>query len=298
MSDSWTIGRVVKWAADDFKAKGLDSPRLDAELLLCEVLGVDRIRILLDAERPLAPAELSRYRDLIKRRRVHEPVAYLRGSREFYGRSVLVDRSVLIPRPDTETLVEVALRRTRPIHAFARLLDLCTGSGCVAISLARERPTWHVDAVDLSPDALATARKNAQRLGAVWNVRWLEGDLFAPLGEVSRPAVSTGGRRPRYDIITANPPYIPDAELLELDAGIRDFEPRMALSGGVDGFSITTRLVAAAPGFLADGGVLAVEIMAGTSAEVMVLFEQAGFVDIEVTRDYGGTDRVVSGVRG
>lgn len=286
MSDVWTVGRVVKWATDDFKARGLDSPRLDAELLLGKVLGIDRIRIITDASRPLTAGELADYRTLIKRRRGHEPVAYLLGHREFYGRSFQVDRSVLIPRPDTETLVEVALRRSAPRSLYGRLLDLCTGSGCVAITLARERPSWHIDGVDLSPEAVATARRNALRLGAVWNVRWLVGDLFAPLGQ-GRP----------YDVITANPPYIPDREVEELDPGIRDHEPRLALSGGDDGLSLTRRIASEAPRHLAPGGVLAVEIMAGTSEAVVALLEQEKFQRIEVARDYSGHDRVVSGVR-
>jgi release factor glutamine methyltransferase len=285
MSEVWTIGRVVKWATEDFRAKGLDSPRLDAELLLGHVLSMDRIKILINAEQPLSPPELARYRDLIKRRRVREPVAYLLGQREFFGRNFLVGRGVLIPRPDTETLVEVGLARSAEHSLFARHLDLCTGSGCVAITIARERPTWHVDATDLSPDALGIARQNALRLGAVWNFRLLEGDLFAPLGA---PA-------PTYHLITSNPPYIPDAEVDQLEPGIRDFEPRMALAGGTDGLAISSRIIRQAPPWLLPGGVLALEIMAGTSEQLLSLLEQSGFVELEMKRDYAGHDRVVSG---
>jgi release factor glutamine methyltransferase len=285
MNEVWTIGRVVKWATDDFRARGLESPRLDAELLLGHVLSLDRIRILLDAERPLTPPELARYRELIKRRRIREPVAYLLGQREFYGRTFLVGQGVLIPRPDTETLVEVALARSAEHSLFARHLDLCTGSGCVAITIARERPTWHVDGSDLSPAALAIARQNALRLGAIWNFRLVEGDLFAPLGA---PA-------PTYHLITANPPYIPDAEVDQLDPGIRQFEPRLALAGGADGLQITDRIIKQASAWLLPGGVLALEIMAGTSDRVLELLEAAGYVDPEMKRDYAGHDRVVSG---
>ncbi len=283
--DVWTVGRVVKWATDDFKTRGIESPRLDAELLLGSVLHIDRVRIITDAQRPLSADELARYRALILRRRNLEPVAYLLGQREFYGRLFSVDPGVLIPRPDTEILVEVALRRSASRSLHGRALDLCTGSGCVAITFARERPTWHVDGADLSPLAIATARRNALRLGAVHNVRWLEGDLFAPLGPGAR----------RHDLITANPPYIPEAEVATLDPGIRDFEPHMALTGGADGLIVTRRLVAEAPAHLTPGGVLATEIMAGTSDEVAGLLHAAGLVDVEVTRDYGGHDRVVSG---
>lgn len=284
-AEAWTVGRVVKWASDDFKARGLESPRLDAELLLGSVLGIDRIRIITDAQRPLTPDELARYRDLHRRRRGHEPVAYLLGQREFYGRMFLVDAGVLIPRPDTETLVDVALRRTASRSLYGRAIDLCTGSGCVAITFARERPTWRVDGADLSPRAIATARRNALRLGAIWNIRWVEGDLFAPLGAVE----------PIHDLITANPPYIPEAEVETLEPDIRDHEPRMALTGGADGLDVTRRLIAEAPRHLAPGGVLALEIMSGTSAAVADLLRQAGLGEVEITRDYGGHDRVVSG---
>ena len=209
MSEPWTIGKVVVWAADDFRARGIDAPRLEAEVLLGFVLGIDRIRILLDRDRPLTSEELARYKGLIVRRRGHEPVAYLLGQREFYGRSFRVDRRVLIPRPDTETLVEVALDRTRERSLYARVLDLCTGSGCVAISLAKERPTWRVTATDVSAEALRVARDNAHRLGAHGNTAYLQGDLFDALQ--GREAT---GRR--FELIVSNPPYIPDAEVLTL----------------------------------------------------------------------------------
>lgn len=280
----WTVGRIVKWAIDDFRAKGLDSPRLDAELLLAHALGTDRMRILVEPERPLSPAELAKVRDLIKRRRTREPIAYLRGTREFHGRPFVVSRAVLIPRPDTEVLVEVALRRTDPTLSL-RAVDLCTGSGCVAVTLAKERPNWHVTGSDLSEDALAIARENALRLGAVWNVRWLASDLFAAFGKDER-----------FELVTANPPYIPDAEIETLDPDVRDFEPRLALSGGADGHVLMRRLVRDAAARLVPGGVLAVEIMAGTDEAVSGFFRDAGLRDVEAQRDYGGHLRVVSGI--
>ncbi len=284
-AEVWTIARVVKWATDDFRTRGIESPRLEAELLLGAVLGLDRIKLITESMRPLAPAELTSFKELITRRRRNEPTAYLLGKREFYGRMFAVGPGVLIPRPDTEALVETALGRTADRSMSGRALDLCTGSGCVAITFARERPTWQVTGTDLSPDALAIAQQNALRLGAIWNMRWLGGDLFAPLGEAERV----------FDLITANPPYIPAAEVETLAPTVRDFEPRLALDGGPDGLVLMRRLVAEAPRHLAPGGVLAVEIMAGTSDDVRALFAGAGLVDLEVARDYGGHDRVVSG---
>jgi release factor glutamine methyltransferase len=283
-AETWTIRRVVAWATDDLKKRGVTSPRLDVELLLGKVLGMDRVALLIDADRPLAKAELAAYRALHTRRRAGEPVAYLLGVREFYGRPFRVDARVLIPRPDTEILVETALARTRGISLSARVLDLCTGSGCVAISLARERPTTRVLGVDLSDGALVVARENALRLGAV-NAGFLHSDLFAAL---PRGLV--------FDLITANPPYIPDPEISSLQPDIRDFEPRLALSGGADGCACTRRIVADAPRRLAPGGVLALEVGAGQADEVAALLEKAGFEAIAKNVDYGGHERVVSGV--
>jgi release factor glutamine methyltransferase len=285
MSEAWTIGRVVRWAADDFRTRGIDNPRLEAELLLAHALKVDRMRIIVEGERPLMPEELALYRDMIQRRRKGEPVAYIRGEKEFYGRVFRLDRRVLVPRPDTETLVEVALARSAPRSLSARVLDLCTGSGCVAITLAAERPTIKVDAVDISADAIAVARDNALRLGAVFPIRFLVGDLFGPLDP-----------RARYDLITANPPYIPDSEIEALPSDIRLFEPRAALAGGADGLAVTRRIVAGARGFLSASGVLAVEVGSGQADAVAQLLADAGFSRVERTRDYGGHERVVSGV--
>ena len=164
MTLPWTIKRVLEWAADDLRGRSSESPRLDAELLLAMVLECDRIRLIIDSARPLQRDELARYKALHKRRRTGEPIAYLRGEREFFSRRYAVDSRVLVPRPETEILVEVGLRRTKPLSLCARVLDLCTGSGCVAITLKKERPTTQVTGSDISADALAVARLNALRL--------------------------------------------------------------------------------------------------------------------------------------
>lgn len=278
----WTIARVIAWASADLKAHGSRSPRLDAELLLAQVLACDRVRLVIDAQRPLEPAELGAYRELHKRRRRGEPVAYLRGEREFYGRPFLVDRRVLVPRPETEQLVEVALERTRRLRLCARVLDLCTGSGCVAITLAKERPTTRVWGSDVSPDALAVARANALRLGA--QVGLCQANLYEGLERL----------RGTLDLITANPPYIPAGELGALPVDVRDFEPRSALDGGTDGLGIVRGVVAGAVEMLSPGGVLAVEVGAGQAAAVAELLADAQLVAIETARDYGGHERIVS----
>lgn len=283
--EPWTIHRVVTWAAGDLRKRGMTSPRLDAELLLGSVLGMTRVEMIVDAHRPLAPDELARYRALHQRRRAGEPVAYLLGVREFYGRPFRVDARVLVPRPETEVLVEVALERTRHLSMCMRALDLCTGSGCVAVTLARERPTACVLAADLSEGALAVAQENAIRLGAAANVAFLHCDLLSGLDPLWG----------KLDLITANPPYIPSGEIATLPADIRSYEPHLALDGGPDGLDLVRRIVSQAPSFLAKGGILALELATGQAPTVARLFADAGFDAIDIRKDLGGHDRVVSG---
>jgi release factor glutamine methyltransferase len=281
----WTIRRVVAWATDDLKKRGSTSPRLDVELLLGSVLRVDRVPLVIDADRPLGKVELGAYRALHARRRAGEPVAYLLGVREFYGRRFRVDARVLVPRPDTETLVEEALARTAPLYLSARVLDLCTGSGCVAVTIARERPTMRVVGSDVSEAALTVARENALRLGAV-SLSFVKSDLFEAFA---------GARS--FDLVTANPPYIPAGEVPQLAVDIRGFEPHLALTPGPEGLEIVRRIVAEAPGHLNAGGALAIEIGAGQAEVARALFEAAGFSDVRTRKDLGGHERVVSGLR-
>jgi release factor glutamine methyltransferase len=279
----WTVGRVLSWASDDFRARSFDSPRLDAELLLCRVLGCDRVRLIVDSARPLTTEELALFRDLIQRRRKAEPIAYILGEREFYGLPFRVDSRVLVPRQDTETLVETALRRTERVSQFGVALDLCTGSGCVAIAFSRMRPTWSVWASDVSTDAIAVARDNAQRLGAPV-IAFRSGDLFSSLDPAQR-----------YTLITANAPYIPNGEIPELPADVRDFEPHLALDGGEDGLRLVRRILEDARTRLQNSGIVALEIGHDQAARVSELMSGLGYTDIERDRDYGGHERVLSG---
>lgn len=283
-NDVWTLRRVLDWATSDFRAKGFESSRLDAELLVGKALGLDRVQLITEGTRPLSRPELDAVRALLHRRRQAEPIAYILEQREFYGLTFRIDRRVLIPRPDTETLVDVALRRTAAQHEFGIALDLCTGSGCVAIAFAKQRPTWRITASDLSADAIAVTRNNAERLGTAFGMRFLVSDLFAAVDP-----------RARYALITANPPYIPDEELATLQRDVRDFEPRLALSGGNDGLTALRRIVAEAPQHLAPGGVLAVEINYDQGAAVTRLFKDAGFSAVSCAKDMASRDRVISG---
>jgi release factor glutamine methyltransferase len=283
-AQTWTIGKVLEWATADFRARGLPNPRLDAEVLLAFALGETRIKLVIDRDRPLAPDDLARFRELVKRRRAHEPVAYLVGVREFYGRPFRVDARVLVPRPDTEALVDAALQRTAHVSMSLRALDLCTGSGCVAITIARERPTSHVHATDASEAALAVARENALRLGA-YNVSFARKDLFEGIDAA----------RFRVDLVVANPPYIATAEIADLAPDVRDHEPRAAIDGGKDGLDLIRKIVEGAPAFLVAGGTLALEVGAGQAPEVARLVSARGFASVAATRDYAGIERVVAG---
>jgi release factor glutamine methyltransferase len=281
----WSIQRAVSWATEDFRARGFSSPRLDAELLLGHAIGLDRVHLIIEADRPLDASELSRFRELIKRRRTAEPVAYILGRREFFGLAIAVDRRVLIPRPDTEILVETALKRTERLDAARRALDLCTGSGCVALAFARQRQSWQLTAVDVSADAIELGRQNAERLGLASTIRFLVGDLYEPLPVDER-----------FDLITANPPYIPAPEVERLEPGIREFEPTIALDGGPDGLRVTRRIIQGARKLLAPGGVLALEMGYDQGPRVEELMQAVGLTRILRARDYGGHERVASGM--
>ena len=268
----------------DFERRGIDSPRLDADLLVAHALGVKRLALFLDPDRPLMEAELTAIRALVERRRAREPVAYILGEREFYGRSFLVTRDVLIPRPDTETLVDVALAFLRANSVAGPVADLCTGSGAVALTLAAECAERTLVATDVSPLALAMAEQNRARLGLGERVSLRLGDLFDALaGE------------PRFACITINPPYIGAGELATLDADVRDFEPRLALDAGTDALSFYRRIADKAARHLVPGGALMVEVGYGQAEAVSALFAAAGLHDLRVQRDLGGVDRVVWG---
>jgi release factor glutamine methyltransferase len=272
----WTPLKLVSWTQGYFTRAGVDAPRLTAELLLAHALRCERLRLYLDYEKPVAPAELAAFRELVKRRAEGEPAAYLLGKKEFFGRPFRVDARVLIPRPETELLVEEALKLLPEAGAA---LDLCTGSGCVAISLALERPGVQVTAVELSPEAAALARENAAALGA--RVEVLEGDLFLPVAAEAR-----------FQVITANPPYVPTAELPKLARELAR-EPRLALDGGADGLDVARRIVAEAPRRLAPGGTLLLEMHESHPEALTRLCTEAGFARVEVRPDLAGLPRLL-----
>jgi release factor glutamine methyltransferase len=285
MAETWTTRTMLAWMAKDFAAQSIPSARLDAELLVSHVLGLDRVRLYMELDRPLSAAELAALRALVLRRRQREPVAYLIGRREFYLRSFEVSPAVLIPRPDTETLIERGLALL-PRDQPRELLDLCTGSGVIALTLAAERPQLRATATDLSPDALAIAARNAEKLKLSERVSFVQGDLFAPL------PVAT-----RYDLIVANPPYVPAGDLETLAPELKH-EPRLALVAGPAGLDVLARLCAEVETWLSPGGALLFEVGQGQAPEVArMLGEHTGLIDIRCHKDLGDIERVVEAHR-
>lgn len=270
--------------------------RLEAQLLLAHALKVDRVWLIAHDTDPLTPAQLDACNALIARRLVGEPIAYLLGEREFYGRRFQVTPAVLIPRPETELLVDLALERL-PADAPARVLDLGTGSGCLALTLALERPLAQVTAVDASADALAVARENAHHL-QVANVALIESDWFAVLegGAGCNPPgrMNPAPQRRAFDLIVANPPYVAAADPHLAQGDVR-FEPLSALAAGADGLDDLRRIIAAAPAHLAPGGGLLLEHGWDQGEAVPALLYAAGFIDVECVPDLAGQPRVSLG---
>jgi release factor glutamine methyltransferase len=281
--EPWTILRVLDWTAERFARQGLASPRLDAEVLLGHALGMERIRLYMEHDKPLAERELARARELVRRRLAHEPVASLTGVRVFGASRVRVVCRVLRPRPATALLVEPACellaRRPEPL-----VVDVGTGSGAILLALRRELPGAKLVGIDVSAEALEVARHNLRSAGLEAGL--LEGDLLEPLLADLRP-----------DLVVSNPPYVPSAELARLSPEVRDWEPVAALDGGADGLMVIRRLVAQAAARLAPGGWLVVEIGHDQAARVVDLLRAAGFAELEVRKDLAGLDRVVVGRR-
>jgi release factor glutamine methyltransferase len=315
---AWTILEVLKWTTSRFAERGLPSPRLDAELLAAHAFGLARIALYAQFDRPLQPPELAALRALVKRRQAGEPVAYITGRKEFWSLDLAVDARVLIPRPDTETAVELVLDLLRPARAAApepeaaadhaaegggtpedyavvpaeaahdvaaavapavRIADIGTGSGAIALALKKELPQAEVIAIDVSPDALAVARANAAKLGLA--IVFRQGNLAGPLA----------GGAP-LDVIVANLPYIPRAEIAGLAPEVRS-EPRLALDGGADGLDLVRALVTQARSLLRPGGHLVLEIGQGQAAATATLCRSAGYATVGTRRDLDGIERVV-----
>lgn len=271
---------TVKEAFWDAKGQledaGVIEAKLDAKYLLMEVAALSSVELLLGSDRELDEGIFHRYQTAVKRRAAREPLQYITGTQEFMGISFLVSPSVLIPRQDTERLVELAL----PHCTGARVLDLCTGSGCILLSLAKLGGLKSGIGTDLSVDALSIAEKNAERLGV--SVRFLVSDLFENVEGT-------------FDVIVSNPPYIRTGEIIKLMPEVRDFEPRIALDGDLDGLCFYRRIVSDVGAYLRKGGRIFLEIGYDQAREVCSMLKKNGFGEITVKQDYAGLDRVVCG---
>ena len=278
--DVWTVARILDATTQHLKKSGSDTPRLDAEILLAQVRGCKRIQLYVDYADPLSDDQRTRMRELVKRRANHEPVAYLVGRREFYSLNFKVTPDVLIPRPETETLVLDLVTTAKPLES-PTILDLGTGSGCIAIAAAHQLPNAQVMAIDQSPHALAVARENAVQHKVADRVRFLEGDLFAPL----EPGT-------QFDVIASNPPYVADDEMATLPPDVRDHEPASALKAGPKGLDVLQRIIDAAPDWLKPTGVLLLEFSPEQAADLTALLENRGFTSVKLLKDAAGRQRI------
>jgi len=293
---TWTILNLLNWTTEYFTKAGLSSPRLDAEILLAHSLKLKRMDLYLQFDRPLLSDELAAYKMLIKRRIEREPIAYIIGEKEFWSRSFKVGPGVLIPRPETELIVEIVTRdsclvsREKPIT----ILDIGTGSGILAITLAKEFPNTQVMAIDISPEALSYAKENAERHSVADRIQFLEQDFLT-----SHESLVTS----HFDLIVSNPPYIASAEIETLDDDVRKFEPQLALDGDSDGLKFYRALSEKAFSLLNSQGTLVMEIgedqglavggLAVGGPAVGGLFSKDPWMDAKVIKDYAGHDRVV-----
>ena len=283
-----TVLEVIRRSTEYLTRHWVESPRLQVELLLAHVLRLPRLNLYLQFDRVLGPSELEPLRDLVRRRGAREPLQHLTGTAPFLDHVLQVGPAVLIPRPETETLAARAVELGRGIPGGCpRVLDLGTGSGCLAIALAAGLPGAEVHAVDLSPEALEVARGNAVRTGVADRVRFGLGDGFAALAGI------WPGPEAVFNLVVSNPPYIPTAEIATLAPEVRDHDPRMALDGGADGLDFYRRLAVEAAAWVCPGGWMLLEFGDGQGPAVDGLMDGAGWVDGVLEKDLSGRERVI-----
>jgi release factor glutamine methyltransferase len=289
MAEIWTIGKLLEWINGYFLKNGVDSPRLSAEMLLAHVLGIKRIELYVQFEQPVDEAKLPPLRELVRRCGQHEPLAYLIGKTEFYSIELAITKDCLIPRPETEMLVQRAIEYLRLREGTQRVLDLCTGSGCIAVAIAKNHPAAEVTASDISDAALSVAARNIEKYKLLERVKLISGDLFDPL---------IAGLDSQFDLITINPPYVTAAEYEKLDKNVREFEPKIALWAGQDGLDIYKRIVADVGRFLKPGASLMMEIGFQQGPAIRKLLELSGiFSRIVIEKDFNNNDRLVVAAR-
>jgi release factor glutamine methyltransferase len=283
VDETWTIIKTLQWTTTYFESHGIDQSRTDAEVLLAHALHLKRIELYTNYDKPLRDQELKTFKSLIQRRILREPVAYIIEKKEFWSLDLMVTPDVLIPRPETECLVEAALDFI-PKGADCDILDLGTGSGAIILALAHERPGHRFYAVDRSEAALIVARKNAQRHGLEKAITFLQGDWFEGVRNLQK----------QFDIIVSNPPYIPTHQIKELSPEIAQYEPRYALNGGKDGLDAVRFIIRTAPDYLVPKGKILLEIGYDQRSAIAALTKKLGcYKDFVCLKDYGKNDRVV-----
>jgi release factor glutamine methyltransferase len=289
-ADNWTVGRLLTWTTDYLRERGSETPRLDAELLLADARGCERIQLYTAFDEVVDDKVRAAFRDFVRRRAQGEPVAYLVGHREFYSLSFQVTPDVLIPRPETEHLVVELLDRIKEsgsIERPIRIADVGTGSGAIAVAVAKHARACTVTAIDISSRALEVARSNAERHGVADRIQWVESDLFAVL-----PAEE------KFDFVVSNPPYVSESEWRELSKTVRDFEPHTALVAGPGGTEVIARLIPQAADRLQIGGWLLTEISPMVEQRVRARIEEDGhFEPAETAKDLSGVARVIKARR-
>lgn len=280
----WTTRQLLHWTTDFFHKKGLDNPRLSAEMLLAHVLGVDRLKLYMDPDRPTSDLERATFREWVERAARHEPVDYLVGHTPFFSLKLKVTPDVLIPRPSTETLVEHVLQHARRTPGFhtPTIADIGTGSGAIAVALAKHLKTAHVVATDISEAALAVARENAEAHGVAERIEFVQGSLLEPL------------RGRRFEFLVSNPPYISDEEWAQVEPNVKEYEPASALRAGVDGLRDIRPLIAHAREYLTQPGQLVLEFAASQKKQVLKLAEEAdGLTHVHTLADHERLPRVL-----
>lgn len=283
-----TICKTLENAADSLTKTGVEDPRLNAETLICHVLKCNKTNLYTNYELHLTDAQIDSIMALVKRRVLREPLQYIIGRQGFWSLDFKVTKDVLIPRPETEIIIEETIKLAAHDSRPATILDLCTGSGCIAITLAKELPDAVIYAADVSKEALLIAKENAKMHGVLRNIKFIHGDIFESLD--SRLTTLDGF----FDLIVSNPPYIKTSDIKNLEPEVKDFEPINALDGGDDGLKITRRIIDDAHKYLKKHGWLMIEMGIGQALDVKTLIEKSGDYDeISTIKDYSGIERVI-----
>jgi release factor glutamine methyltransferase len=286
-NDAWTIQKLLNWVTDYLATKGIESPRLSAELLLSHVLGLKRIDLYTQFNKQVPRQQLDNLHDLVKRAGLHEPVAYLTGKTEFYSLEFDITADCMIPRPETELLVQRAIEFLRARSGIQQVFDLCTGSGCIAVAIAKNFANARITATDISAVALEVAARNVEKHRLTEHIRLLCGDLFEPV--IQQLDVS------QFDLIICNPPYVSTVEYENLDKNVKGYEPESALLAGADGLDVYRRIIEKVDEFLKPGAALMLEIGYAQGPAVTELLEQTGaFAEIKIEKDIHDNDRVVT----